>query len=915
MTFNLKVFNLLLLLLITSCSSPKTTEELLTEAQSFINQGDQNSAIIVLKNVIQKEPKNSEARFFLGSAYLEQDKFVSAEKEILKAVQLGYNSPEVYIIIAQFHFQKNDYEQVINTLTAKSFTVKKNKIQALFLLTKAFLNTENFKAAKENIQKIKSIEDDSQYTLLGEALLFTYKNEPENALKLIEQLTQRDNFPSETWLLKGSIESNNKLFSSAAHSYQQYLSLKPQSLNILMLIAHNQIRAREYEQAKPHLELLLSKMPNHPTVNILSAQIALIEQRFDEAKVFSNTALLSTDNALAQLISGISNYYLGNTEQSYYELSAISDSLPITHKAHKILAVLQMKLGYSVELNETLNNLEEINAFDAQLIAEIGSGLLQQGKNDSAEKLFEQAITSQPENANIIAQQGIFKISNNDLSGIESLEKAIQIDPTLEDANIALALSLLQQQKLQEAIKVADDWLIQQPKNINALLLRGKLALKNNQNKPAKEYFESAMQMAPDNVTPLFNLAVLASEAEQYSNSNLLLDKLLNINKEYPLAYRLMIANAMKENKEDELKHKLSSIIKNFPTAMWPRIILSRRLAIEKNYQEANNILEALTNIEELPNAYFETLYRNYSLENNDNAIQKLHYSWQKNQPSNIESYRQHINYLDTIKDYKQALTVSQKGLTNSKLNNNFQLLAFESYYLLLTRQLEQAKSKINRLVKVKPNDPLVLRVLGQIALTENDYSKALKYLERSFNQENNTYTGLYIATTYKLLEEKNKAVSFLEHELEKTPENNTYRRFLSELYIETSPAKALKYFTEFVKKNDDDYIAQNNLAWVLLEKGELEQAYLHALKAKGIKPKNPKILDTLGLILIQQNKFKEAIEVLIQANELTNKDIEILIHLAQAYKGSHNFQKSQEIINQLSDTQKEKWKNELAHL
>ena len=84
MTFNKKIINLLFIILITSCSAPKDTDELLSEAQSFILNEDPRSAIIVLKNIIKTEPQNGKARYILGEAYLLLGDTSSSMKELNK---------------------------------------------------------------------------------------------------------------------------------------------------------------------------------------------------------------------------------------------------------------------------------------------------------------------------------------------------------------------------------------------------------------------------------------------------------------------------------------------------------------------------------------------------------------------------------------------------------------------------------------------------------------------------------------------------------------------------------------------------------------------------------------------------------------------------------------------------------------
>ena len=79
-----------------ACSKTQTTESLLTDARQYQSKGDYKSAVIQLKNALQKTPDNAEARFLLGSIYVSSGDMKSAEKELRKALSLGIPAERVW---------------------------------------------------------------------------------------------------------------------------------------------------------------------------------------------------------------------------------------------------------------------------------------------------------------------------------------------------------------------------------------------------------------------------------------------------------------------------------------------------------------------------------------------------------------------------------------------------------------------------------------------------------------------------------------------------------------------------------------------------------------------------------------------------------------------------------------------------
>ena len=79
----------------------KTSEEHISAAKDFVVNGDQQSAIIELKNAIQVDPQQAEARFELGNLYLGQNNYQAAEKELNRAMELGQSPAKTIPLLAR----------------------------------------------------------------------------------------------------------------------------------------------------------------------------------------------------------------------------------------------------------------------------------------------------------------------------------------------------------------------------------------------------------------------------------------------------------------------------------------------------------------------------------------------------------------------------------------------------------------------------------------------------------------------------------------------------------------------------------------------------------------------------------------------------------------------------------------------
>lgn len=884
-----------------SCTPSKTEQELLVEAKSYLNEGKNSSAEITLKNIIKQNANLGEARYLLGKIYFQQSSFLNAEKELVKAIKSQYQLPDAFILLAQTKLALNKFDDVLELLEEQNFQGN-NAVIANVLMAQAYLALGKVEQATTKIKQAQTIDPQHNYTLLGFALLDAYNQNIAQALKTIDTILAKNTMP-EALLLKGSLLNKQKKYFAAAQAFEQYLAIKPQSYGIESLLAHNLIRSGKYEQAQQHVNNLLNKEINNPTVNILAAQLKFLQGDYQAAEALSNKTLQVTNNNLAKMINGLSHYSLKNYEQAYEQLNAIADKLPANHQVHKVLAILQLKLGYTEALQQTLANIDNLTDNDAEFFANIGVELSKQGNKQYARTLFDKAIELDPTNVKIRLQRGIYKIYSADESAIDDFEQAHQLAPNITETNIALAMKYLQEGKIEKAQKIAQQWQKNAPDNVFLHILNGNIALKTKQYDLAITHFSNAIKLEPDNIIALFNLAVTYSEQNHYQKSQELLHKLVQQNTEYPLAYRLMITNAQHLKSELALEKALNKLITKKPTAIWPRVILARRLLVQNKPNSAVDLLEEIKTLKPLPASYFIALAEAYY--NNKQTEQALNtYDlWAKLQPNLLQPHLLKIDLLDKTKQFKLALQATEYALAQPKLTGNIQLRLLEIYYLLANGQVVKAKQQLNSLLPLYPDHPFVLQLQGQLALAEQDYNQAISYLTKSLEKNESTLVKLYLVTAYKAANKIHSAVTLLEKSLKEKSENLVLTKSLAELYITTAPDKAINLYEAIIQKNPNDYIALNNLAWVLYSKNRFDEALVYSNKANRLKPDHPQLLDTLALILTKQNQLKKALTIQEKAYKLAPNDKSIVLHLLALYKQTKQTEKAKRLEKEIKLT------------
>ena len=98
---------------LSGCAEQKTPEQLLAHAQQLATEKKYRVALIELKSLLQENPNNVEARWLLGTFYLELEDGKSAAKEFRRARDLGVVDDSVVPLLARALLIADDADAVL----------------------------------------------------------------------------------------------------------------------------------------------------------------------------------------------------------------------------------------------------------------------------------------------------------------------------------------------------------------------------------------------------------------------------------------------------------------------------------------------------------------------------------------------------------------------------------------------------------------------------------------------------------------------------------------------------------------------------------------------------------------------------------------------------------------------------------
>jgi Flp pilus assembly protein TadD len=127
--------------------SPNDTEAQRDLADLYASAGKNDLAEAAYRPLVTAHPNDAELRRGLGQALLRQKKFSEAEQELLAAVRLKRDWPDVYVDLAFAASENKNYELTVRALNGRATLTTDMPVVCFFLRASAYDHLRDYKAA------------------------------------------------------------------------------------------------------------------------------------------------------------------------------------------------------------------------------------------------------------------------------------------------------------------------------------------------------------------------------------------------------------------------------------------------------------------------------------------------------------------------------------------------------------------------------------------------------------------------------------------------------------------------------------------------------------------------------------------------------------------------------------------------
>ena len=858
------------------------------DAEEHLKSGNINAAIIQLKNAILAEPNNPQSRVALADLYLRVRNAISAEKEYLRAIELGMEQSKVILNLSKTRLLQRKYKLVLETLNEADINTDK-KGEAYLIIGNAHQGLNDLDKALEFYKKGKKTNSKNGNISIAIAQIYYFQKNMKEAEKKTDEVLAQYPRNVKGLILKGELVNLEFGPVKSIAYFEQALEYEPRNISALFKVAAILFDLKRADEALEKLNTIFGIIPNHPLANYLSAVIYAQKNDLVKAEEYLNASGSALDNFPGALIlRGLMNYSKQSYAQAVYFLDKLVKISPDNIIARRLLGASLLRQNNSDQAIKTLMPVVEKGHADSVVYALLGSANMKLGNFVEGTNFFEKAVAIKPDENKLKTQLALSKLAGGDAKAAQAnLQEILEKDPNSKQAAVYMTLISLREKNYDEAINTAEILIKQSSDNPIGFNLKGAAYMGQEKIKEAREYFNKALEVSPSYYSALMNLAQLELKEGNEGQAVKNYKKILNGEKNHSGALLALARYNNKKKNFDPAEEYYRRISEAEPNNIRVRIEFSEFFLSQKKLDRAKAVAQQII-------IDFPDLAAGYEATGNIDLIRKDAASAVVNFErmaailnDNSEAFhvlgRAQARSGDTAAARKSL--VKSLFLTEEKPLILVDLIGLES----ADKKFRKSQHYIDQLREIDEKSHVSYILEGRLLSVQEKHADALaSYLKASDLGAKGSRFIVDIARSYISNDQTDNSLNLMHTWLGDNGKDIAVRHILAAYYLrENEHNKSIEQYELILTHSTKNPVALNNIAWLYSQVGQDEKALSSAEMAYSLFPNEASFIDTYAWILVQQGENAKGLELLKKAISKDPKMSEIRYHLAVALNNS----------------------------
>jgi putative PEP-CTERM system TPR-repeat lipoprotein len=877
------------------CAGEDAQIDHVAKARAAIENRDYRAAEIELKNALQQNPEDAEARLLLAEGHLRFGDGRAAETNLDKAEAAGMASSRLLLPRMTAWMMQKKFEPVIaveaDKLAATEYPPAMRS-EILALQGDAYLAMKEKDKAKEKFAAALALDPNSGPALVGEAQLALRAEDKERGLERARQATQMAPAYAPGWSVLGDLLRETGELKAAEDAYSQAIKFRETNREDLLNRAMVRISRKDLDGALADADTLRKRGHALPHATFINGIVNLAKGNPEAARGdFEQVVANAPSYVVAACYLGQSHATTGNYEQAAAHLAKCHKYFGANGAVRRLYAGVLAADQREDEAAAVLKPLIEANkgeAADIELLAQIQ---LLQGDAEEAVSLLQRLLEATEGSSATYLNLGYALVAAGEVEKSRAaFAEASKLgttgdSETNEDSKFGLleARALLQSGNTQAAIERLEAQVAAEPDNRPASNLLVLALLRSGERAEAKTLLEDILKKDPGYRIGATNLASLKAQDGEFEAARALLLPVLEKEPANPQVVGMVTALDMQLKDEVSALSRLEPALAAAPGNPALLLVKARLLKSQDKQEEAIEIYQNLAERKNTEPVWLRELAKLQLQAGRQVAALATAERLSEMPGASAEDHLLLREILRQSGDEEGSRRVLERAVENNGDILGVRLAQIQE--LLSRRDLMGARAALDdtldKLGSRESPDLLMLEAL--LLVQEEKMDEAAAVARKAFELEPTSRRAVDLARLRAAAGLGAEAVSGLEGWLVENPQDTTAWFVLGDaLDKQGDPVRARETYERVLTLQPRHPWAANNLAW-LLRASDPARARSLAEQALSAAPKAPAVMDTLGMILLAQGEAPRSLELLREATALAPDSDILKLHLARA--------------------------------
>jgi len=867
--------------LLAACGQDLDVEERIARAEEHRADGDYRAAIIELRNVLKEQPSHAQGRAMLGRVYLAVDDLPAAQKELRRAIDLGVARDVLLVDLGSVLLRQGEAERLREEVEAADDWSAATRAAVHALRARAHLHQGNVDGAREALERATEADSRVLQVHLARVELALAEDDVEAASRRIDRAV--DAYPAEAvvWRLDARVARARGDTEGVEHALTEAIERAANPAEDYLARAHLRAALGDTEGSREDLEALGDQYADHPRVRFIRAMNAWTEDDVESACTELQQVVSDAPEFVpARFYLGACHYRRGELNQAESHLNWVHQRRP-TAQAARLLGAVQLGLGQFEKARATVRPVLEDNPDDAAALALLGRIEIGLGDTARAMEHLQRLAQLRPDDASVKLQLGAGLMRSGELdAGQEAFGQALALDPDLQQAGVMLVLSHLQAGEVEQALEKARAMTEAEPDAALPWNLLGVVQAVRGDEAAARAALERAIEREPADPGARHMLARMDQSAGNLDSARAHYEAVLG---RYPEHTGTLVALAQLEGADARIERVgelLQRAHESDPEALRPRVLLGRYRLAQGDAAGALEVVSDSDGTVPREGPLLEVAGRAHlAMDQPASALERFE-QWAGAEPDATGVHLLMARAYAAAGDGERALEQVEQELARNPDNLQARVVMARAH--MSQGRLDEAREVLDSLPEAVADSVPVLSTRAELAVRAGEPTRAAELYRRLLEVAPSTQTAILLSQSLRRAGDAEAARAVLEDWVGDHPSDPAAWLKLGDMQAAAGrETAAIEAYREALDHAPDSVTAMNNLAWLLREREPAEALRL-ASKAVDREPLHPAIRDTLGMVLLHQDRVEEALEQFRIAVQEAPESPDLRYHLAR---------------------------------